>query len=143
MSTQTKRVRLKLARLNTLIRDNGIKMDYLCPLLEDKRSQEVNPRNCRRIWKYGKDKAEVEKARRFLIPYQRREWLFSISRELEQWGFFNKKVKCLNEEVREDEAESKSLLKAKKRRTEKIKLRHKVACQILGYDDCRRDEGFC
>ena len=63
-----------------------------------------------------------------------------IKRELSQLGFCNKMVRKIKEKYGngDEEAESKLSKRAKRKRAEQIQLRHKVARQILGYDDHRK-----
>ena len=144
MTTHTKRVRQKIARIDMLIRDDRVRIEWLCPLQENRRSQLLTLRNCNRIWKYGKNEEEVEKARRILVLHQRRMWLHEIKEELAQWSFCDKMVRQIKEKYGngDEEVESKLSKRAKRKRAEEIQLRHKVARQILGYDDNRKEEDF-
>ena len=69
------------------IRDEGIRIERLCPLIEDRRAQILNIEKCERVWKYGKNDEEVETARRLLVLIQRRQWLLNIREEIVQWSF--------------------------------------------------------
>ena len=137
-------MRQKMARIDMLIRDEGVRIQWRFPLLENGRFQELTLRNCKRIWKYGKDEDEAENARRILVLSQRRQWLYNIKQELSQLAFCNKMVRKINEKYGngDEEAESKLSKRAKRKRPEEIKIRHKAARQMLGYDEHRKEEDF-
>ena len=126
------------------IRDEGIRIERLCPLIEDRRAQILNIENCERVWKYRKNDEEVETARRLLVLIQRRQWLLNIREEKVQWSFCNKMVRRIKKKYGngDEEAESKLSKKAKRKRAEEIQIRHKAARQILRYTENRKEEDF-
>ena len=88
---------------------------------------------CELSWK----KEEIERARRFLIMLQRREWLLQIRRETVQLGRLEKTKRRINREVGE-----KARKRAKRGRIEELKAHHKICYDVLGYDDYRWEDEF-
>ena len=142
ISYNTKRLRQKIKNIDKMIREEKVRMGFRRPLRENGWIIVASKENCKRVWKHSRYAAEVEKARQLLVLYQRIDWLWKIRRELVQWKLFEIRVRALNREIRDDEAESKQAKKAKRDRIEEIQIKHKVVCDILGYDANRKEEDF-
>ena len=120
VSYGTKEVVRKIKGVDMMINQEREEIRRLGPLRKDGREIVANYKNAKKIWNRSWDKSEVEKAKRFLIMQQRKEWLKKIRRELTQWGFYEKRVRKLNMSLEDDEAESEPAQKKRKIRIEEI-----------------------
>ena len=93
--------------------------------------------NAEKVWKSSWNKEEVERARRFLIMCQRREWLFQIRRETVQLGLLEKDKRRINRETGENAGRI-----AKRSRIEELRVHHKICYDVLGYEDDRWGDEF-
>ena len=112
-------------------------MENLDPILFHGREIASVRFNAEKVWKLSRNKEEIERARRFLIMCQRREWLTLIRRETSQLGFLEREKRRINRETGENARK-----RAKKVRIEELQTYHKICYDVLGYEDNRWKDEF-
>ena len=93
--------------------------------------------NAEKVLELSWQKEEIERARRFLIMRQRKEWLFQIRRETVQLGLLERDKRRINRETGENAGK-----RANRGRIEELRVHRQICYDVLGYEDDRWEDKF-